>query len=77
MIQRLRKCCPLRPYFTFFPPNTNTGGDLTKYFQSAMYSLLKKEKKKREKHMKKKDRVRTGIVGSSVQLAHTMPPAEG
>lgn len=73
MIQRLRKCRPLRPYFTFFLPNTNTGGDLTKYFQSAMYSLLKK----REKHMKNKDRVRTGIVGTSVQLAHTMPPAEG
>lgn len=48
MIQRLRKCRPLRPYYTFFPPNTNTGGDLTKYFQSAMYSLLKKEKKKRK-----------------------------
>lgn len=27
--------------------------------------------------MKNKDRVRTGIVGTSVQLAHTMPPAEG
>lgn len=37
------------------------GGNLTEYFQSAMYSLLRKK----EKHRKSEDRVRTGIFGTT------------